>query len=367
MNRFDALDMLLRSVESGSFSAAAKQLGLTPAAVSKQVARLERELKVQLLRRSTRSLSLTEAGERLVAEAGPGLAQVRAALESADAGAGEVEGIVRVSVAPAFGRRYVIPALQPLLDAQPRLRIDWHLDNRRADLVAEGFDAGISGGVELTGTMVSRTLAPLHLVAAASPALLARLGVTRFERPEDLSRAPAVALRSEQTGRPRPWVLHNGAETVRIDPQARQWFNDPEGVCDAAVAGAGVALVGMSHALPHLASGRLVRLLPQWWGDAGVLQVYFAMSRMLPRKTRLFVDALLEAARRDDWAIRLDARTAPSVHADRAVEVPGAPDLDDVVLPRQRRRKGRVVGLALDDAPDGVVDGGHATGAEEAH
>lgn len=84
MNRFEALDMLLRSVEGGSFSAAARQLGLTPAAVSKQVGRLEQALNVQLLRRSTRSLSLTEAGERLMAGVAPGIAQVRAALDAVD-------------------------------------------------------------------------------------------------------------------------------------------------------------------------------------------------------------------------------------------------------------------------------------------
>lgn len=310
MNRFDALDMLLRSAEGGSFSAAAKQLGLTPAAISKQVARLERELQVQLLRRSTRSLSLTEAGERLIAEAGPALLQVRAALESVDAGAGEVEGVLRVSVAPAFGRRYVVPAMLPLLAAHPRLRIDWHLDNRRADLVAEGFDAGIAGGLELTGSMVARPLAPLHLVLVAAPTLFAALGSPAWTRPEALAGVPAVALRSEQTGRPRPWVLQSGGETVRVDPLARQWFNDPEAVCEAAVAGAGIGLVGMSHALPHLAAGRLQRLLPDWWCDAGQLQVYFAMNRMLPRKTRAFVDALLAAARERGWARQLDARPA---------------------------------------------------------
>lgn len=310
MNRFEALDMLLRSVEGGSFSAAARQLGLTPAAVSKQVGRLEQALNVQLLRRSTRQLSLTEAGERLVAGAAPGIAQVRAALASVDPATDEVEGVLRVSVAPGFGRRYVLPALRGLTQRHPRLRIDWHLDNRRIDLVAEGFDVGIAGGIELTGTMVSRTLAPLHLVAVASPEFLARQAPGSWSRPEDLARLPAVALRSEQTGRPRPWVLHDGHETVRVEPDAHQWFNDPEALCEGAVAGDGVALVGLSHALAHLEAGRLLRLLPTWWCDAGALQVYFGMSRMLPRKTRVFVDALLEAAEAGGWRARLDARPA---------------------------------------------------------
>lgn len=323
MNRYEALDMLLRSAEGGSFSAAAKQLGLTPAAVSKQVGRLERELQVQLLRRSTRSLSLTEAGERLVATAGPGLALVRAALDAVDPAAGAVEGVLRVSVAPGFGRRYVLPAMRPLLQAHPGLRIDWHLENRRVDLVAEGFDAGIAGGVELTGTMVARRLAPLHLVAVAAPELAA--AAAGFEHPQQLATLPAVALRSEQTGRPRPWVLTDGQQTTTVTPDARQWFNDPEAVSDAAAAGLGVALVGLSHALPHLASGRLQRLLPGWWCEAGALQVYFGGGRLLPRKTRLFVDALLQAAEAEAWATRLDARAQAHPAAASRPRAPAPP------------------------------------------
>lgn len=289
--------MLVRSAEEASFSAAARQLGVTPAAVSKQIAALEKSLGVRLVQRSTRRLALTEAGIRLVVEATPGLRQVQAALAATNQRTGPVAGVLKVSMAPAFGRRYVLPLMGPLLERHPGLRLDWHFDNRQVDLIGEGFDAGISGGVEINSGLTARALAPLHLVIVASPGYLARRSAPEIRRPEDLSAHDALLLRSPNSGRTRPWLLRHGAREVLVAPSPRIWVSDPEALCDAVVEGYGVALAALTHVRPHLDSGSLVRLLPRWWCDGGMISVYFPSGRLMPAKTRVFVDHLTESMR----------------------------------------------------------------------
>lgn len=307
MDVFNALDMLVRSTEQHSFSGAARQLGLTPAAVSKQIAALERQLGTQLVVRSTRGLALTEAGERLVREAEPGLRQLRSALASANPSDTAIAGVLRVSLAPAFGRQHVLPLMGPFLEAHPQLRLDWHFDNRHVDLIKEGFDAGIAGGVDLSGGMVARTLVPLHLVLVASPAYLRRTGLPMPAHPKDLDGFEAVVFKPINSGRARPWTLQCRRTRVTVEPKVRWWLSDPEALTDAALAGHGVALSGLSHVFDHLRRGTLVRLLPQWWCDAGAMAVYFPPSRLMPAKTRAFVDHLARAFRDSGLAKRLTA------------------------------------------------------------
>ena len=307
MDVFAALGMLVRSTEQNSFSAAARQLGLTPAAVSKQVALLERELGVQLVVRTTRSLALTEAGARLVREAAPGLQQVNAALAAANPRSEALTGVLRVSLAAAFGREHVLPLMGPFLDAHPALQLDWHFDNRQVDLVKEGFDAGIAGGVDLAGGLVARVLAPLHLVVVAAPAYLLRCGLPEPRAPQDLAAFDAVVLRSPSTRRARPWALQRRSRQVVVEPKVRLWLSDPEALSDAALAGYGIALAGLSHVHAHLASGALVRLLAPWWSDAGTVSVYFPPSRLMPAKTRAFVDHITAAMAQQGVARLLSA------------------------------------------------------------
>lgn len=311
MDVCSALDMLSRSADARSFSAAARQLGVTPAAVSKQVAALEKRLAVQLVVRSTRSLALTEAGVRLMREAGPGLEAMQRALASANQQQTALAGVLKVSLAPAFGRQHVLPVMGPFLQAHPGLALDWQFDNRQVDLIADGFDAGIGGGIDLAGSLVARPLAPLHLVVVAAPSYLARCGAPLPRRPEDLAAFDAVVLRSARTGRSRPWSLQRRRRHVAVEPTARVWLTDPEAVGEAAVAGFGIALSAVSHVHAHLASGALVRLLPEWWSDAGSISVYFPASRLMPAKTRAFVDFVTGTLQASDIARRLTAVPRP--------------------------------------------------------
>jgi DNA-binding transcriptional LysR family regulator len=182
-----------------------------------------------------------------------------------------------------------------------------HFDNDQADIVGEGFDAAIGGGFPLSSGIVARELAPIHIVAVASPTYMA--GRTPPRIPSDLASFDGIMRRSTPTGRVRPWALRSrrvAEQAVHCRP--RLILSDPEAVAEAARLGVGVALLPMPFAWVSIKSGELVRLLPGWYGDAGPLSLYFPSKRMLPAKTRVFVDFVVERFRSADFARLVDGR-----------------------------------------------------------
>lgn len=166
------LESFVRTAEAGSFSEAGRRLELTAAAVSRNVAMLERNLGVRLFQRSTRKLTLTDAGERFLVSISGNLDALQRAIAEAGADNREPAGVLKVSMSPSIGIPYILPLLPPFLAKYPRIKPEWHFDNRPVDLIAENYDAAIGGGFELTPGLVSRTLAPVHVVAVASPAYM---------------------------------------------------------------------------------------------------------------------------------------------------------------------------------------------------
>lgn len=222
-------------------------------------------LGVRLFQRSTRGLTLTEAGERFLRSVRGGLDSIQSAIADITANAGQPAGVLKLSASPGFGMDYLLPLMPAFLERYPAVLPDWTFDNRQVDLIADGFDAAIGGGIELTPGMVARELARIHIVAVAAPSYL--------------------------QGRARP----------------RMVVNDPEAVCRGVLLGMGVGLIAMPHALLHLDSGAMVRLLPDWHADAGPISLYFASQKLLPAKTRAFVDFVIEAFRRGKLARRFAA------------------------------------------------------------
>jgi DNA-binding transcriptional LysR family regulator len=302
------LESFVRSAETGSFSAAARRLALTPAAVSRNVALLERNLGVRLFQRSTRKLTLTEAGERFLVEIGGNLDALQAAIASVSTDRSEPAGMLKVSMAPTFGITYVMPLLPAFLARYPMVRPDWYFENRQVDLIAEGYDAALGGAFDLAPGVVARALAPAHLVAVASPAYMA--GRVPPADPGDLVELDGIVLRSSRTGRLRQRTMRDAAggemharlsETIIV--------NDPAAMREAAILGLGVALLSVSDVLSSIERGELIRLLPRWYAHAGAISIYYATRALLPTKTRVFVDFVVEAFERE----RLAQRFAGSV------------------------------------------------------
>jgi DNA-binding transcriptional LysR family regulator len=297
------LESFVRSAETGSFSAAARRLALTPAAVSRNVALLERNLGVRLFQRSTRKLTLTEAGERFLAEIGGNLDALQAAIASVSTDRSEPTGVLKVSMAPGIGMTYVMPLLPTFLARYPKIRPDWHFENRPVDLIAEAYDAAMGGGFDLTPGVVSRVLAPVHIVAVASPAYMA--GRVPPTDPGDLADFDGIVRRLSRTGRVHHLTMR---DTVGSEMPARLgetiMINDPAAMREAAILGLGVALLAVPDVLSSIEQGELVRLLPRWYADAGAISIYYATRVLLPAKTRVFVDFIVEAFERERLAER---------------------------------------------------------------
>ena len=307
MAHLQHLVSFVQTAEQGSFSAAARVLGLTPAGVSKNVASLESDLGVRLFHRSTRRLVLTESGGRFLQRIGGPLASLQGALASTREDNDEPSGVLKVSMGQAFGRNFIVPLLEDFLNRYPAVLPDWHFDNRRVDIVGEGFDAAIGGGFDLTAGVVARELAPVHIVAVASPAYMAGRQIPR--KPDDLASLDGIMRRSSPTGRVRPWTLRSRRIAEQPVPcRQRLIFSDPEAIASAARMGLGVALLPMPFAFAMIRSGELLRLLPGWYSDAGPLSLYYPSRRMLPAKTRVFVDFVVERFRSAGFAQLVDGR-----------------------------------------------------------
>jgi DNA-binding transcriptional LysR family regulator len=292
MKDLRSLESFLQTVEAGSFSAAAGVMGLTPAAVSKHVQKFERTLGVRLFQRTTRSLTVTEAGERLYVEtAGPAraLEQAMATLTERNA---QPAGTLRVSVAPGFCRQHILPLMPEFLASYPDIRLDWSLENRHVDLVREGFDAAIGSGLEDDANLVARKLLSIDLMTVGAPVYLAARGVPQSLA--DLAQHDCIRLRSATSGRLRDWSFQVGDESVTVPVDGRIVFTDLDAICDAALGGLGLARLGAYHVGHYISSGQLQPVLQQHPFTSGTICVYYAHYRLIPPKVRAFVDFLSE-------------------------------------------------------------------------
>ncbi|MBK5540030.1 LysR family transcriptional regulator [Pseudomonas sp. TH05] len=293
MEAFSSIECFVRSAEVGSFAEAARRLGLTPAAVGKSVAKLEARLGVRLFQRSTRRLTLTEAGRLFLAEVSDSLQTIQNAVSTLANAQGRPAGTLKVSVGTVFGCLYIVPMLGEFLQRYPEIHPDWHFDNRQVDLIGQGFDAAIGGGFELPQGVVARKLSPAHRVLVASAGYLQ--GCAAIDQPEDLHHCRGILIRSPQTGRIRTWQLTGRAGAMQpLELKAGMTMSDSQAACIAAAQGLGVALVSMPFAVNYLRSGALQRVLPDWYVDDGFTSIYYAEHKLLPGKTRAFVDFVLE-------------------------------------------------------------------------
>ena len=306
METFSSIECFVRSAEVGSFAEAARRLSLTPAAVGKSVAKLEARLGVRLFQRSTRRLTLTEAGQLFLGEVSASLHTIQNAVANLASAEGRPAGTLKVSMGTVFGRLYIVPLLGEFLGHYPAINPDWHFDNRQVDLIGQGFDAAIGGGFELPQGVVARRLTPAHRVLVASPEYLAHQ--PPVIEPDDLRHHDGILIRSPQTGRVRSWQLTSRQQQHSpLNLRARMTLSDSEAACATATQGLGIALVSLPFALGYLQAGTLQRVLPDWYVDDGNISIYYAEHKLLPGKTRAFVDFIIEQFAQQQWAARFSA------------------------------------------------------------
>ena len=289
--QLDSMALFARVVEAGGFSAAARELGLSKASVSKRIARLEDRLGVRLLNRTTRRLSLSEAGEAFYAGCRRMVSEAEAAEQAVTHLAAAPRGTLRVNAPMSFGQLHLAPALTAFLERYPELAVDLVLDDREVNLVQEGFDAGVRIKPLRDSSLIARRLAPSRALLCAAPAYLEAHGAPA--RPEDLTRH-ACLLYSYQS-EPGVWLLTgpDGERRVRVSGRLRA--NNGEALLEAAVAGFGLALLPSFIAGEEVRAGRLRPVLSGWRaGNPVAIHAIYPASRNLSPKVRVFVDFLAE-------------------------------------------------------------------------
>ncbi|MBZ4418919.1 LysR family transcriptional regulator [Myxococcus sp. RHSTA-1-4] len=281
----------MRVAELGSFVRASEALGLSKAAVSKHVAALERRLGTRLLHRTTRRLSLTEAGQVYLRHAQAAFAEARAA-EAAVAGTQrEPHGRLRVTAPMSFGLLHVAPRLASFLARHPRVDVDLQLDDRMRDLVTERHDLAIRIGRLARSSLVARRLATSRVVLCAAPAYLARHG--RPEHPNELCRHACLHFSLAAQG--RAWELRRRDEVVRIAINARLEADSSLALKAAALAGAGIVRIPEFAIGDELRQGALEELLPEWRLESLDVQAVMPERRYVPAKVRAFIDFFAQA------------------------------------------------------------------------
>jgi DNA-binding transcriptional LysR family regulator len=286
----------VRTVEAGSFAGAAKKLGISPVAVGKNVQRLERQLGVRLLQRSTRKLALTEEGRLYYERCTGPLRDLENAQSAIAEKGGSPSGTLRVTSLSPFGRAYVLPLIPAFSRLYPAIELELHLDDAVSDMIAGGYDVGIRAGEARDGTMVMREVAPLNFVVCGAPSYLAERGAPAM--PADLAAHNCLRLRGRgPAGRAFNWSLGPGRLAVSPPVGGNFLTHDITTLVAAAVQGQGLAFAPLPLVLPLFRSGALRPVLPECASQVARIYIHYLSRRNLPARVKVFVNFMLERLR----------------------------------------------------------------------
>ena len=290
MEDLQRMAIFARVVETKSFSAAARDLGLSKSLVSKQVTQLEKSIGARLLNRTTRNMSLTEAGATFYGHC----ARIVEELQEAKLAVGRLhsnpQGLLRISVPVAFGRLHIAPALPELLSTYPQVKIDMVTTDRFVDLAEEGYDVVVRIMSEPAPNMVARRLAAVHRKICATPEYFARNGIP--ETPEDLERYNCLTYTYSN---PQDiWRLHGQHGDISVRASGTLRLNDDDALAEAVLGGLGLALLPTFIIGNHLQSGRLQSVLADYIPLERYIYAIYLPNRYLPAKVRVFIDYFLE-------------------------------------------------------------------------
>lgn len=290
MDRIGDLGLFLRVLDLGSISAAARSLDLSVAVASQRLKRLEKQLGVRLLYRTTRRLHATPEGSALALHGRALVEDLEVLTTDLRQSSLEVAGTLRMTASASFGRQFLSPLLTEFLARHPRLRINMDLDDRLQDLVSAGYDLAIRIGALDDSNLVARRIATNHRVLCASPAYLEERGVP--VSPTELTNHECLIL-SGSTGRQDVWRMSDadGRET-RVRVSGRFECNYGEVLRDAAIAGLGIAMHSTWHVGEELRNGRLSIVLPEWRIPDSGIHAVMPQRRLVPLRVRAFADFL---------------------------------------------------------------------------
>ncbi|WP_020656822.1 LysR family transcriptional regulator [Massilia niastensis] len=286
------LNLFLCIARHRSFTRAAVEMNVSPSALSHALRTLEERLGLRLFNRTTRSVALTAAGERLYARLAPAFQDIADALEDLNSFRGKPSGLLRLSAGRIAARMVLLPVVARFLRAYPEMRVEIDDNDALVDIVAGGFDAGVRLGERLEADMVAVPVGPpMRSIVVASPELLARIPAPRS--PQDLTTLPCIRHRFP-SGALYRWEFERAGVEVETEIDGPLMLGDVGLMVDAALAGAGLAYVFEMQVAEHLAAGRLVQLLADWCPSYPGMHLYYPSRRQMPATLKAFVDFIRE-------------------------------------------------------------------------
>ena len=290
MDQFSAIPVFVAVVEKGKFSAAAQSLGVSKSAVSKRINQLENHLGVRLLHRTTRKLSLTEAGARYYEHAAKALRAASKAEDAVTELQGEPQGKLKISSPMSFGRLHVAPLIPRFLQRYPKLQIDLVMDDKNIDLVAVGVDVAIRAGDMPNSTLIARKLAPLRQVLCACPSYIKRYGMP--VTPSELCNHNCILF--SYSGDANEWTLNKDGQSDVVMVSGSYRVNNSEAILEALLDGIGIGRLPTFVAGPDLKAGNLVRVLDSYHLPNHTFYAVFPEREYMPAKVRAFLDFSVE-------------------------------------------------------------------------
>jgi DNA-binding transcriptional LysR family regulator len=293
MTRIDLNDInaFLAVAQSGSFTKAAAKLGVSQSALSQTIRNLEGRLGLRLLARTTRNVSPTEAGERLLQSVGPRLEEVEAELAALSALREKPAGTVRISSSEHAAELILWPVIHKLLPQYPDITVEVIVDNGLTDIVAERLDAGVRLGEQVAKDMVAVRIGPdLRMAAVGAPSYFE--GRTHPRTPQDLTDHACINLRMPTAGGLYAWEFEKDSHELKVRVEGQLVFNTATMSVKAALAGDGLAFVPEDRVREHIAAGRLVRVLADWCPPFAGFHLYYPSRRQPAPAFAVVVDAL---------------------------------------------------------------------------
>ena len=294
MDRLAAMEIFVSVAEAGSFSAAAKRMSVGQPAISKAVAQLEERLGARLILRSTRGLTMTDAGQRFYEHAKLAIREADEAEQLVRDASESLSGGLRVSAAVTFACLHVLPALNELMSRHPKLEIDLRLDDRNIDLLEEGLDVALRMGTLADSTMTARRIGRSPRLVVGTPEYFARAGMPTT--PADLSQHQAIIY--SQRGGGESWTFSKNGDEQDVTVSGRVRVSAAEGMRTAVLSGMGLAVASRWMFSPELASGKVKAVLTDWTLPALDLWAVFPSGRLVTARARAFVEFVEEALAR---------------------------------------------------------------------
>ena len=297
MDNLNAITVFVRIGETRSFTLAARRIGITPSAASKSVSRLERELGVRLVNRTTRTVSLTSDGASFFIRCRQILADIEEAQIVLTRASTVPRGKLRVQIPVGFGRRVIVPALADFIARYPELIIDIELSDRGVDLAEEGLDAVVRIGDLPDSRLIARKLCETYFVTCAAPEYLRRHGEPKT--PDDLEKHRCLTYVSPQTGHVTNWRFTHKGKHFSKTINGILNMNSVESILDVAVAGAGIITLSNFVVADAIRAGKLKLILRDYIARESVISIVYLPNRQMSSRMQAFVSFLSDLVRAD--------------------------------------------------------------------